>query len=354
MKKLTLILSLLFISVFSNAQVQIDSIIVTNVSCFGGCDASLTVFTSGGTGTETFNIGGTSQNFNSFNGLCSSTSLLTVTVFDANGDSAFTTTQITQPNQLTGNINTPNTICYNEQFQLFANANGGTPPYSFNWFGALNGSGQGPFLDTLTTSAQYNLIVTDNNGCSSGQHVHLVSVFPQPSFTISNVDICSGDTGTLTPTNITGGNPNNPYYFLWMGVDSSSVPPIDTLFGISNTYSDNPDSTTTYCVYIDNVCSLSDTLCVNMNVNTCTSISDETQNNFTTVYPNPTNGIINIKFNQAIMSPINIEILDISGKVIQESIVKVNNPTIDISALPKGVYILNNKENSLHQRIILE
>ena len=515
MKKLVLLLTTLFISVFSFSQIQIDSVVVSNVQCAGGCDGSLTVFTSGGTGTEMFDIGGTPQSNNIFVGLCGSISGVTitvsvsdaalssastnisitenpslivfannipstcgnsngsataivsggtgagtysylwndlhltttssiinlsaanysVTVTDNNGcldsvtvfvmdlpipiiDSIVTTNiscfgfsdgtvtvfasgstflsyswddpmgqfgptavnlaaslplysvivtdnngcttsagniQLTQPAPLSANINAPNIVCYGEEIQLFANANGGTLPYNdFAWTGDINYFGQGPILDTLTTDGTYNLVVTDYNGCTSAMASHVVSVRPEPSFSISSINICIGDTGVLTPMSISGGNPNNPYYFNWMEVDSATSPVSYIPLGVADTYSDSPDSTKIYCVFIDNVCALSDTFCANINVNTCTGISEETQNNFATVYPNPTNGIINLEFNQNITYPILIEVIDFKGQVVQADIIKRNKSSIDLSSLPKGLYILNNKELKLQTKVILE
>lgn len=57
--KAIVLLSMFLISVCTFAQVQIDSVIVTAETCSGNCDGTLTVLTSGGTGTEMFDIGGT-------------------------------------------------------------------------------------------------------------------------------------------------------------------------------------------------------------------------------------------------------------------------------------------------------
>ncbi len=277
-----------------------------------------------------------------------------VTVTDNNNCSTTDSIQITQPTPLSANINGPSIVCYSQDFQLFANANGGTLPYSFNWFGEINATGQGPINDTLTAPAQYNLVVTDFNGCQSPLAFHLINVWDKPEFTIVDIDICLGDTGILIPTNIIGGNPSLPLYFNWMEIDSSTVPPTDTLLGISNVFSAAPTDTTNYIVYINNICSLSDTLGVSINVNICTNISEIIEANDIQVYPNPTTGIINFELNQKSTSPLIIEVIDLKGKIIQKNTIKTNKSTIDISNLPKGTYILSNRTLKLRSTVILE
>lgn len=76
------------------------------------------------------------------------------------------------------------------------------------------------------------------------------------------------------------------------------------------------------------------------------------------VYPNPSNGSINIEFPNPNYESFNILISTIYGKII-ESITEIKSPltTIDLSKNPKGIYILsliNNKDLSIttHKLII--
>ncbi len=56
------------------------------------------------------------------------------------------------------------------------------------------------------------------------------------------------------------------------------------------------------------------------------------------VYPNPTNGILNIEFSDFIVQ--NITIVDITGKVIIEKAVTAQTENIDLSTFANGVYLI--------------
>ncbi|MBT3303168.1 MAG: T9SS type A sorting domain-containing protein [Bacteroidetes bacterium] len=61
------------------------------------------------------------------------------------------------------------------------------------------------------------------------------------------------------------------------------------------------------------------------------------------VYPNPTNGLLNVHFTSSIDGPVTIELLNINGALIyQNKIDKKGDLTnqIDISDYPKGIYLL--------------
>jgi gliding motility-associated-like protein len=200
-------------------------------------------------------------------GLSASPPLYTVVVTDANGCTSSAVAQIAQPNPLTAFINAPDTICYGEPVQLFANANGGTLPYNFLWGGGQ--LGQGPIIENPLTSTVYTVDVQDPNGCQASA-THTVIVRAQPAFTVADVTICQGDVATLTPANLTGGDPSNPFNFFWMQADSTTNPNTYSPTGVANptnTLSVSPAGTTDYIVWVDNVCATSDTNWVTVNVN---------------------------------------------------------------------------------------
>jgi hypothetical protein len=419
MKKLTLILSLLFISVFSNAQIQIDSVIVTDVQCSGGCDGSITVFTSGGTGTETFNIGGTPQTSNIFTGLCAAT--FNVTVTDAVSNFVYSNINISEPTPLVVITNNISSTCGNSNGSASVIVAGGTPPYSYLW----NDVNSTTTDDLLNISAgNYSLTVSDDNGCFAIQNttitdlpiptidsivttniscygfsdgtaevfasgsttlsyswddpmnqtgqtaINLVASLPLYSVIVTDNNGCSTSTGNIQLTepaplsaNINApdtvcfgveiqlfGNANGgtlPYAsYDWSGEINTTGqgPIIDTLTSSSN-YN--------LMVTDNNGCATS--VSHTVNVDFCTSVTEAKDKKISNIYPNPTTGIINIKSGHNIIKyPLAIDIVNLKGEIVQNSILNSKNSTIDISNLTKGVYILNNKENSFHQRVILE
>ncbi len=66
---------------------------------------------------------------------------------------------------------------------------------------------------------------------------------------------------------------------------------------------------------------------------------DNIENNPFVIYPNPSSGIINIKFNSQTSDGYMLEILDLSGKILLERIIYDNEP-INIKCLPKGLKIV--------------
>ncbi len=68
------------------------------------------------------------------------------------------------------------------------------------------------------------------------------------------------------------------------------------------------------------------------------------------IYPNPTNGVINIKSNTHIDK---IEVYSVLGKKVAESI---NSKTVNVTILKSGIYIIKVKSNGIiiHQRIVKE
>ncbi len=73
------------------------------------------------------------------------------------------------------------------------------------------------------------------------------------------------------------------------------------------------------------------------------------------IYPNPSNGSINLRFSNLNESNVNIKVLNLLGEMVFENIYsyKVNNLTIDLSNLSKGVYFINinTKSNQYTKKI---
>jgi hypothetical protein len=78
------------------------------------------------------------------------------------------------------------------------------------------------------------------------------------------------------------------------------------------------------------------------------------------VYPNPTNGIVNIKINNPNAKDVTIEITDIMGKTINKFTKDCDNAlceeTIDLSNLDNGIYFLKitNGENHIMKKLLIQ
>jgi len=185
------------------------SLSTTNVNCFNGNNGAITVTTSGGTPSYTYqwNDGNTSANRASL-----AAGSYTLTVTDASNCTFSTSTSITQPSAaLALSVSsTANISCFggnNGAINLFVS--GGTSPYSFMWNDnatTLNRSG--------LTAGNYSATVTDNNGCVANVSVLLTqpSAPLASSAVVTPVSCFGGNNGALN-LSTTGGT--TPYLFNW-------------------------------------------------------------------------------------------------------------------------------------------
>lgn len=125
-------------------------------------------------------------------------------VTDANGCMAQTSVSITQPDELVVAAIPDQTVYYGYApmacATLNVNASGGTTPYAYNW-----STGQQDVSITVCPNADtdYNVLVVDNNGCSTSAiaKVYAVDVVCYAgNSSVAKVSIC----------HIPPGNPNNP------------------------------------------------------------------------------------------------------------------------------------------------
>jgi hypothetical protein len=115
----------------------------------------------------------------------------------------------------------------------------------------------------------------------------------------------------------------------------------------------------TYTVIDGNGCQNSDSQ--NLQVDLCTGI---TSNNISTenlvVYPNPSNGLITVMYNQTIAGNLFVRITDIQGKLVVAdgitNFIGAYKNSFDLSSLDKGIYMLEiiGNKTQVHNKIILE
>ena len=70
------------------------------------------------------------------------------------------------------------------------------------------------------------------------------------------------------------------------------------------------------------------------------------ENNFDAViFPNPTSGTFTLQFNQKLSSPVNIEILNMIGNVIEKTTTDNETVVFNQNSLAKGIYLLRIQNN---------
>ena len=102
------------------------------------------------------------------------------------------------------------------------------------------------------------------------------------------------------------------------------------------------------------------TVILTREINSSTSETLNEQKDKFIVYPNPAKEKLNIVFNETQEKNMNVKLLDITGREIQNievsSLIGANQVQLDVSALPRGIYIAyllsDNKKQTM--RVILE
>ncbi len=189
----------------------------TDVSCNGSNNGAITTTVSGGTAPYTYNWsnGATTNNLSN---IISGTYIITVT--DSRNCTVQATITILQPSSPLSISSTQTNIrCFGDATGAISIAvSGGTGPYSYNW---SNGSTT-PSLSNIT-SGNYNITVTDHQGCTTNSSF----VIAQPSAALSattsstNVNCKSGNDGTIM-VSVSGGTPS--YSYSWSnGANISSI-----------------------------------------------------------------------------------------------------------------------------------
>jgi gliding motility-associated-like protein len=188
----------------------------TPISCFGICNASVTINGIGGAAPYTYNwsngYAGATQV-----GLCAGT--YSVTTTDANGCMDIQNVIVTQPTAITANPVVTNATCATANGSITLAPSGGVAPYSYAW-GILPNPGN---VNTVTglLAGSYTVTITDGNGCSHVEQIAVSNVAgPTSTGAVVLAPACfGGNTGSisLTPTGGTA-----PYSFLWSTAATTS------------------------------------------------------------------------------------------------------------------------------------
>lgn len=184
--------------------------LVTNVTCNGGNNGSITVNVTVGVSPFTYqwDASAGSQTTQTATGLSMGT--YSVTVTDADGCTGIFSATVNQPSVLTSTITPTSVVCNGGSNGSAAlSVSGGTPAYTFSW---STGASTQNISNLL--SATYTVTITDNNGC-----IKIDSVFinqpPVLNPTITKIDVtCNGLCNGTATANVTGGTP--PYVYQWL------------------------------------------------------------------------------------------------------------------------------------------
>ena len=218
------------------------------------------------------------------------------------------------------------TICVGDMVNFNGSSSTGASSYSWTFpAGSPSaGSSTSPFPSiSFGVGGTHSYTLVASNSCGSDTHNGTVTINPGPNVVASanpGTTICQGDPVTISAT---GANTYN-----W-----------DNSLGAGASHNVSPNSTTTYIVTGDDgTCTSNDTITITVTI--CTGI-DDVSNNELSIYPNPTNNIINVN---GLENANQLTLLDVTGKVVYtNSNITTNNITIDISNASNGLYFLQIK-----------
>lgn len=172
-----------------------NATVLQNVSCNGDANGSFEVSLNNGTAPFTFSIGNESQDNGLFENM--SAGSYEITVIDANGCTATTSIDITEPDaiELTAEITDSNSIFGNGSIAL--TVTGGTGTYTYDW---SNGETTANLSDLEI--GEYSVTVTDEAGCSITESFTVggvtanieafeINIYPNPVF--NEVEVVHGE-----------------------------------------------------------------------------------------------------------------------------------------------------------------
>lgn len=186
---------------------------VTDATCADGCDGSVVLAPTGGTGTYTYlwnPVPGNGQGAAQALGLCPGTVQVTITSGACDTTVTFT---INAPPPLDAALSVTDATCWNScDGEATATVSGGTPGYGYTWTPAP-GAGQGTPAATGLCPGALTLSVVDAAGCDTTFAFNVNAPAPiTPGLLVQNAG-CSGScdgTASVQPTGGTG-----PYTYVW-------------------------------------------------------------------------------------------------------------------------------------------
>ncbi len=179
-----------------------------DVKCYGQTTAVLQADMTDATAPLTYTWSVAGQTTQTISNLGAGT--YSVTISDVYGCTGSATHTVTQPTELSTNMQTTNVLCKNgNNGNATVTAEGGVPPYIFNW---SNGSASS-HISSLTAGT-YIVTVTDLNGCSTTNTAVITQPDKDVNLLLSTTDVsCAGRYDGIAIA--TGDGGTAPYLVYW-------------------------------------------------------------------------------------------------------------------------------------------
>lgn len=218
----------------------IASVTVTEESCVGSCDGSITIDSPGAISYSIDN-GNSVMSANLFQTLCPGN--FDVIVYNANGCVDDTIISINAADPINLSVSPDTTICQNGTAMLTANASGGQGGFIYYW----DNTPQNSAINVSPLNDQnFTVYAVDANGCSSQTVNTEVNLLPQLTINHEQIySICEGDQVEIE-LQVNGGDGN--YTFVWTDVNTGTV------FSNNQTPIVSPSANNTYEITVSDGC----------------------------------------------------------------------------------------------------
>ena len=262
----------------------------------------------------------------------------------ATSTTSFTVTPIpAQPGAITG----VDSICANSTNVYSVAAVTGATSYTWvlptGWTGTSTTNSISAVSDT--SSGTITVVASNTCGSSTTQTLHVTNL-PAPNVTQSPLGSVCVNAAAFT---LSGGSPAGGTY------SGNGV-------SVGNIFTPSVAGAGSFLIrytYHYGNCSLSTTAIITV-TSVCSGISVNYLNDEINVYPNPTNGIINVSIADANNSELTISVMDIEGRTVYHSVNKNvgsgYHKQINLEQLAKGVYYIKftSGEASAYKKLVIE
>lgn len=313
-----------------SASININS----TVSCHNGTDAVFVCVASGGVGNYTYSwtSGATTE---TVSGLSAGNYCVTVT--DGNNCTTESCENLTNPAQLTASAVATDATCNGSaNGKVTLTATGGTGNLSYAWSNNATTAN----LNNVAANT-YSVTITDTKGCN----ITASATVAQPTLLAATADCLPTILGQANGSaSVTAQGGTSPYTYLWSNTTTNS------------TASNLASGIFTVTVTDANSCSVT----ADCEVQFVSGIEENNAGlSVLNVFPNPTNGTLNINLSLFNSSNLELILTDMRGAVVQSQILKnvsAIQQQIDLGSQAKGVYTLRiiTPQGSVSKRVVLQ
>ncbi|MBN4081856.1 T9SS type A sorting domain-containing protein, partial [bacterium AH-315-C07] len=282
---------------------------INHISCDGYGDGSASVAGTGGVTPYSYSwaSGDTTSSVDSL-----ATGTHNSTVWDAGGCAIVSTITVINPSAISTSTDKTDVLCNGlSTGDIDLTVSGGTTPYTYSWSNGIKTEDIN-YLPTKT----YTVVVTDANGCEATKQATISQPSSAISLSTSSTTPPWPDPNTATVV-ASGGTP--PYTYVWSNGDTTA------------SVEDIPYGIVTVVVTDANDCHEA------AQIDMPTGVNDLELGKVIKVYPNPSDGYLNIQLDIPFIKTLSLSIFDQSGKVIYHSNDK-DLRILDLSSYPNGVY----------------